>query len=208
MIESSSGASMHVDGVEQLRKVEVLLGGVERVVERALLARRAVAVDGAQIKLLGAAAVVDEALEGGAVLPVGGEVVDVLALRIERAVAPVEEVLLDSVLAVVLLLDLLDLEAQNQRPDQTENQLLLLLEHVLGRDVHELDLLVAQKLERKVQILHFLHFHLHALLRLGLDVLARQDLEQVEQQHAIRKVFVEFIDFQITYICKKRECLG
>jgi hypothetical protein len=191
-----------VDGVEQLRKVEVLLGGAERVVERRLFARRALAVDGAQIKLLRAAAVVDEALEGGAVLPVGGEVVDVLALRIERAVAPVEQVLLDGVLAVVLLLDLLDLEAQNQRPDEAENQLLLLLKHVLGRDVHELDLLVAQKLEREVEILHLLHFHLHALLRLGLDVLARQNLEQIEQQHTVRQIFVEFIDFQIT--CNKR----
>lgn len=133
---------------------------MERSVETVQTAVGAGAIERSQIDVGLAATVVDETRERRRVLPIAGEVLDEHALWIQRLVAPFEQIFLHAILAIfsmsnkvvfLLLLtkkrafffcfsrtvfgfDLLNLKAKNQRPNQTENQLLLLFVDIYFRE--------------------------------------------------------------------------
>ena len=89
------------------------------------------------------------------------------------------------------------MKAQNQCPDQTENELFLLLVNVLGRNVDEFDLLLPQKVEREIQVLNFLQLHFRFLIHFRLDCLARKNFKQIKEIDAVRQIFVELVDLNV-----------
>lgn len=66
-----------------------------------------------------------------------------------------------------------------------------------GRNVHQFDVLLTKEVHREVQVFDLLQLHFGALVALWLNLLARENLEQIKQIHTVLQILVELDDFHI-----------
>ena len=164
----------------------MLLGNVEGVVEivDGVVLAQLVVVDE-----LGPVAVYEGA-EGEAVLEAHVKVLHVHVLvRLRLALAPEQQALLGRHL---LDADVLDGEAQDDRPDHAERHLQIAVDNLLGADADQLDALALYEAERLVHVGYLVKAHL-AAVGLG-QLLARDDLEQQHELEAVAEVLVDLLD--------------
>jgi len=84
---------------------------------------------------------------------------------------------------------------QDQRPDQPQDQLQLPIHNIFSSYTHQLQPLILDELDGPIVVLYLLE---PALWVLGVldEGLPRDDLQQVDQQHSIFKVFLNVVDLQ------------
>jgi len=150
---------LHVNvlGVEELGNAQVPLGHVKGAVEVVAVGVR---VQSAEVEEVGPLRV-DEGAEGEAVAPAAGEVEDADARVAGRlALAPEQQGLLGRppLLRLVLQLDLdvLDLEAEDDGPDEAEDERGVAGHDVLGADALQLHLGLYE-CQRSVHVLDLVH---------------------------------------------------
>lgn len=97
----------------------------------------------------------------------------------DLALYPLEQVILDRCL-VAGLATRGDLVPNDERPDETENQLEVAVVDIRVANVDELDALAAHKIERDLRVLVLLVRHARVLV-VAADLLGRQHLEQIDE---------------------------
>lgn len=178
--------------IEQFRQSQLILGHIERIVEIVNGIGLAQLVELYKIRPV----LVNNGIERQTVPPGGREVPDVDVVIAGRLhLAPEQQRVLGALgLLVVGLLDrdVLDLEAQDYRPDEAESQSGIAVDYVVRAHVLEVDALLAQELQRLVDVLETVDAHF-ALGRPG-QTLARQDLQEFYEHFAVAQVDVEVAD--------------
>jgi hypothetical protein len=119
-------------------------------------------------------------------------------LGVENAVAPLKEGLLRTSVGIITKLSLVDLETQNESPDETKDKTGVLVHNIFGTDVNEADvLLLLHVLEAVVQVLKLLERSLGSLDHLG-ELLAAENLEQSVEAATIVHILLEKFDNEVS----------
>lgn len=114
--------------------------------------------------------------------------VDILVRR-RLALAPQQQTLLGGHL---LDRNVLDGEAQNDRPDHAERHFQIAIDDLLSANGHQMDALRCNKVQRLVHIRDFVEAHF-AAIGLG-QRLPRDHLQQQHQLEAIAEVLLDIVD--------------
>jgi len=125
---------------------------------------------------------VGEGGEDTTISPVEVEVVGLLSIWSNHLSHPFEE------LGLALETTSLDLESEDESPDETEDELQVVVGDVLGSDADELDTLLLDKLERQRSVLEQLRTDLGILVVLASNILARNNLQQVDQEKSVVEI--------------------
>ena len=117
-------------------------------------------------------------------------------LRVQDTVTPLQQGLLGTSVGVVTKLSLVNLETQNESPDQTKDQTAVLVHNVFGTDINETNVLSLHVLEAVVQVLQLLEASLGCLDHLR-QLLATENLEQAVQVDTIRHALLQLLNNDI-----------
>jgi hypothetical protein len=178
--------SNHVGGVENLGDAQFLLSDVLTLggVLEIGTANQLVQGVGEAARLEG----LRKMAHSATILPRRGEILNVALW--DLAAHPLEQIVLGRATST---LELLDLVTQNDGPDQTKNQLKILVSDILRTNSDELDALVLEELQAGTGVLKHLSADLGLLVVL-VDGLARNDLEQVDQQQTVGQIRGKVLD--------------
>ena len=147
-------------GVQQFCQSQFLFSDVERIVQIV----NSIGL-GQFVKLNEVGSMlVNDGIESQTISPGGREISDVnIMIASSFHLAPEQQRVLGALCLLVICLldsDVLDLEAQNYRPDETEGEPRIAVDDVVRAHVLEMDALLAQELQRLVHVLETVNPHL------------------------------------------------
>jgi len=152
-------------------------------------------VEGVEVDEVGSV-LVDESAEGKTVLPREVEVVDRnISIAGSLLLAPQEKSLLGT---EFFFRNVFNLESLNDGPNETKNELQVLVDDIFRRNVNELDSLRLDELESRLNILNHLNSNLGLLLILREVVLVRDDFKELDEHYTIRKVILKAINVELS----------
>jgi len=137
---------------------------------------------------------IGEGREDSTIFPVDVEVIGPLSIRSDLFSHPFEK------FGLSFESSSLNLESEDEGPNETKDELEVVVGDVFGSDADEFDAVLLDELEGERGVLELLRSDLGGLVVFGADVFAGDDLQEIDQEQSVAEIRIKTLDEELSIL--------